>query len=478
MSSLLLMLLLFLTAARAEDALTLDVLEDDQWFVGRLNNEPLITMHVVVNRHGDGSRTSQNDTHLVIQRTMGETSIRVEMRRTAIFHETSAGNIVGFCFDEEQDGQRTSAIGRIEGRQIVATVHRLGRMQDQRVQIPDGTDLISDHASREQLLANPMVPGDKQPFCSLELFGGAVIITRGESVFKATEADGKLLFETTMDMLPVPMRMVLRPDGGLDSMSLNLGFAAIDLKPSDGPVPLLGAQLAPNGLVTAAGPAPSADAENRYRIPPEALAALGEDPFQSVDGDLLRVVSASAPTPIADRGAFLRPEPQVELDDPDLRAWVATITGDGQRDEADLAEQLRLAVRNHLTGDLTKGDASALEAFRDKRGDCTEHANLLCAALRIAGIPARTEVGLVFAAQYGGWTGHAWNSAYIGDCWVHLDSAYPGIPRSLYIKLGGMSVESGTTGLALITNLGRLAGKQIETVAPEETAAEDAVGVP
>ncbi|MBA3683991.1 MAG: transglutaminase domain-containing protein, partial [Planctomycetes bacterium] len=106
---------------------------------------------------------------------------------------------------------------------------------------------------------------------------------------------------------------------------------------------------------------------------------------------------------------------------------------------------------------------SALEAFRERRGDCTEHANLLCAALRIAGIQARTEVGVVFAAEFRGWVGHAWNSAWFDGAWHHLDSAYPGIERSCYLRLGSNSGGAGTAA-ALAGAMAAFAGKTVETV--------------
>jgi transglutaminase-like putative cysteine protease len=124
-------------------------------------------------------------------------------------------------------------------------------------------------------------------------------------------------------------------------------------------------------------------------------------------------------------------------------------------------------VRSYIsTKDLSTGDGSALETFRNRRGDCTEHAALLCAALRIAGVPARIEVGLVHSVDHGGWVGHAWNSAYVGGRWLHLDSAYPGIPRSCYIKLASASGAGDRSPQALLlANLATVMGKSIETLA-------------
>jgi transglutaminase-like putative cysteine protease len=260
------------------------------------------------------------------------------------------------------------------------------------------------------------------------------------------------------------MGMTITRQGDLAGMNMNMGIFTIDIVPAAGPVKLAGAELDAVSLVTAAGPAPATRAANRYRLPPAAQVAADE--FQSQDGAVVTVRSRAEPSPLADAQPFLRAEAQLELDDAALRAWVENLAQGHREDAERLAEHLRLAVRSHITTkDLSQGDASALETFRSKRGDCTEHANLLCAALRIAGIPARVEVGIVFSAVHGGWVGHAWNSAHVAGRWMHLDSAYPGIARSCYLKLGSTSGGNwASTGAALLANLSKILGKTVETL--------------
>jgi transglutaminase-like putative cysteine protease len=230
-------------------------------------------------------------------------------------------------------------------------------------------------------------------------------------------------------------------------------------------VPLVGAELAPTGLVTAKGPAPASGPTNRYRLP--AGGEVPQDEFQSQKDDVVTTRSDAEPSALADPAPYLKAEPQLELDDPQLKAWVDAMVARHQVAKPVLAERLRLAVRGYIVKkDLSMGDASALEAFRTRTGDCSEHANLLAAVLRIAGIPSRVELGMVYAQDFGGWVGHAWNSAYVGDRWVHLDSAYPGIPRSCYLKLGTTSgTEGQNTGAAMVGAFGKVLGKEVETLA-------------
>ena len=94
------------------------------------------------------------------------------------------------------------------------------------------------------------------------------------------------------------------------------------------------------------------------------------------------------------------------------------------------AERLRLAVAMHISNKgLSTGFASATETAKSKAGDCSEHAVLLVAMLRSAGIPARGATGLVYVEGYQGaphafgW--HMWTQALVDGVWVDLDATLP-----------------------------------------------------
>jgi transglutaminase-like putative cysteine protease len=63
-----------------------------------------------------------------------------------------------------------------------------------------------------------------------------------------------------------------------------------------------------------------------------------------------------------------------------------------------------------------------------KSGDCNEHATLLTALLRAAGIPARISVGLVYMRE--GFFYHAWVEAYTGE-WITLDPTLNQMPADV-----------------------------------------------
>ena len=71
---------------------------------------------------------------------------------------------------------------------------------------------------------------------------------------------------------------------------------------------------------------------------------------------------------------------------------------------------------------------SALETLKNRMGDCNEHAVLLAAMARSAGIPAQIEAGLVYLR--GRFYYHAWNALYL-DKWVTVDALMNQIPADV-----------------------------------------------
>jgi transglutaminase-like putative cysteine protease len=75
----------------------------------------------------------------------------------------------------------------------------------------------------------------------------------------------------------------------------------------------------------------------------------------------------------------------------------------------------------------------ALSTLDNRVGDCNEHAVLLAALVRAAGIPCRIEAGLMYLK--GRFYYHAWNLVYLGR-WITVDSVYDQIPADVsHIRL-------------------------------------------
>lgn len=99
-----------------------------------------------------------------------------------------------------------------------------------------------------------------------------------------------------------------------------------------------------------------------------------------------------------------------------------------------VALRLRTFVHDHLAKkSLAVGFGTASEVARTGEGDCSEHAVLLAALLRGAGIPSRVATGLVYVDEFVGaqnvFGGHMWSQAWIEDVqggrWIDLDATLP-----------------------------------------------------
>ncbi|HEX3765794.1 MAG TPA: transglutaminase domain-containing protein [Kofleriaceae bacterium] len=113
----------------------------------------------------------------------------------------------------------------------------------------------------------------------------------------------------------------------------------------------------------------------------------------------------------------------IDPSEPGVRA-IAAEANDGAADPWDQAQRLTRWVTAHMTFDAGIAFAPAAELVRDRHGTCAGYAVLLASLLRAAHIPARLDLGLVYAGGIFG--GHAWVEAWIGGRWVPLDAALPG----------------------------------------------------
>ena len=165
-------------------------------------------------------------------------------------------------------------------------------------------------------------------------------------------------------------------------------------------------------------------------------------PRQRVRGDVLEIVREPLParaTPVPADGtmaAYLAPAPFIESDDPDIAATAAEIVGD-ETDPLRRARRLLQWVHRNMTQAPSVTVPSARAVLRARRGDCNEHAVLLTALGRAAGIPSRVVAGAVYLQD--GFYYHAWTEFWLGD-WVSADAVFAQMPAdATHVRL----VEGG-----------------------------------
>ena len=129
---------------------------------------------------------------------------------------------------------------------------------------------------------------------------------------------------------------------------------------------------------------------------------------------------------------FLMPGPFIESDDQKIRSLAQNIIGN----EAAALGKVRLLVdwvHQNIDKRPVLSLPDALSTLENRVGDCNEHAVLLAALARAAGIPCRIEAGLVYLK--GRFYYHAWNLVYLGR-WVTVDAVFGQIPADVsHIRL-------------------------------------------
>jgi len=164
-----------------------------------------------------------------------------------------------------------------------------------------------------------------------------------------------------------------------------------------------------------------------------------------------------------DLAPFLRPDRFVQSNDPTLRAVADSIRTATRDDGWDLAYDVAAWVNGYIVHKgMEHGYASALDVYRTRAGDCTEHSLLTVALLRASGIPARTVVGLAYSESDGAFVGHMWTEAYIGQ-WRSLDALNLGMdPIHLRIHAPQSSESLGERDL--LRAYGAVAGVHVSAV--------------
>lgn len=203
------------------------------------------------------------------------------------------------------------------------------------------------------------------------------------------------------------------------------------------------------GQARAAVPASKpADGQATDWLPPTTAAQTAA---RGAEAGRIRVVEdLDAPPAEADRAApddsCRRSTTLLNFEDPKLRELLgralpagtsSTRPAKGEDSPAD-AERLRRFVHHYIhEKNLSVGFATASEVARTAEGDCTEHAVLLAALLRGAGIPSRTATGLIYVDEFLGREGvfgyHMWSQAWLDPDgagpapgrWVDLDATLP-----------------------------------------------------
>lgn len=127
------------------------------------------------------------------------------------------------------------------------------------------------------------------------------------------------------------------------------------------------------------------------------------------------------------KNQFQESTPFIQSDHPIIKDKVAEIISP---DDSPLLKAKKLIswIYENIDKRPVLSVPNALQTLENRMGDCNEHAVLLAAMARAAGIPAQVEVGLVY--MKGRFYYHAWNVLYLGQ-WITADSLMGQMPADV-----------------------------------------------
>ena len=195
----------------------------------------------------------------------------------------------------------------------------------------------------------------------------------------------------------------------------------------------------------------------RLRLTGADLSMLDLDgEWQRFDGGEIELIDprtlTAGPAP-ADLDSYLRPEPFIESDAPEIRA-AAELMVQGMTGTRARAERLTREINSYVEKRPTVSLPSALEVLRTRVGDCNEHTVLFIAMARSLGIPARINVGVAFVR--GAFYYHAWPEVWIDDgkgrgLWLPVDPTFNQFPAdATHLRLARGGLDKQTAIMPLI----------------------------
>lgn len=167
--------------------------------------------------------------------------------------------------------------------------------------------------------------------------------------------------------------------------------------------------------------------------------------------------------------ALLSASAYIDIDDPGVRRFFSRLARSSDDTTLEACERLRLAVARHVankTFSIAFGSAS--DTLRSRSGDCTEHAVLLAAGFRLAGLPARVATGLVHAPasgfEHGAFAWHMWTQVLIDGIWWDFDATRKNRFDAGHLLVSTSSLESGAGERALSEMLPLLGRMRVEAI--------------
>ncbi len=199
------------------------------------------------------------------------------------------------------------------------------------------------------------------------------------------------------------------------------------------------------------------DTQNLFTDGPYHRVAISGE---TISLTLLAQPAPSGPTverPVAEPSVaeFLRATPRCNGDDAEIQARAMEIVGE-EKDALAAARRIVHWVYASIKKESSiVGAKTAKETLVEGSGDCTEHAVLVAALCRAAGIPARSATGLMWVGKEAGY--HQWAEVWVG-AWLPVDATLDAVgtpPAYLCFGLADEGAVSAETTARTMRFFGR-----------------------
>jgi hypothetical protein len=449
-----------LLATLALPALAAETLESDDWYAVYVNGAKAGQAHTSVIRVDDETAAvaerwiTTSETHLTLSRA----GSAVELTLGSLLEEDADGRVISYRQVQKLSGREIVTQGRVDG----GVIRLIQNDVPGEVEYPEGA--IGPAATDRRVLAAGF-----EPDTATEIFGFTIDhpASGAHLVFTAVGDESKRVVDRRLRLHRV---QVENSTSAARSLAMWYdGNGRMYLSESD--VPGLGVlRMVKTTETLAKTPSSPAEVFSASLIEPDRgipsprrathavfrLSRKDGEPFNaeiyagegqaaaepSDAGSVDVTITAWTPPegfralrrPISGEGRenYLAKAAYLETDDARVRAHAERAVGD-EKDALVCARKIEAYVRRFVSDkSMDVGFATAAEVAESGEGDCSEHAMLCAAIARVAGLPSRVVMGLVYVpglsapgvGPRGAFGYHMWTEVLVAeDRWFPIDAA-------------------------------------------------------
>jgi transglutaminase-like putative cysteine protease len=398
----------------------------------------------------------------VVRATVGGREVERRHEEERVYDARAGGRLLAFRAAWAGDGGDRTVRGTCQGSTCKAVLEAAGSREERTIEDVRDTAELADAvrlaAARRSLVSGGQLDLEKlrvreveDVFLRRERIAGAGV-EEEVSVVAESEAGDRLAAEYRVadDGRVVEIRLgeaiVARPEAEEVAKRLDrIDLFALARVPLPGPLP----RDVPKSVVLRLTGLPQTfqkgDARQRFERGPGGTTVL------TVTARRPAAADPAKDTPLGKAAAGARAEdlaatPQANADAPEVRRLAREVVGDA-RGAYEAARRLSDHVYRTLEKAYGASHDRASDVLAAGKGDCTEHAVLLVALARSAGIPAHSVHGLVYAQYEDGhhalyW--HAWAEVRSAGEWIAMDPTFgQPVADATHVALGsGTQVDS------------------------------------